>query len=865
MNFLKKYGNYFLAFIIPFVICLIFFYFKNVLQRIENIYVTDLRLQHMVFFSYLKNVLLGKASLFYSFSAGMGSSMISTIIFYCLSPVNFLLLLIRDIRYAILFIYITKVSLAGLTMYIFLYNKYQKRQFITVVFSTCYALCSFSISYFFCIFWLDSLYLAPIVLLGIEKMFYQEKINLVYILALAGAIICNIQMGFGLCIFCVIYYFYSFLSRYTIRGDFDKFKQLSILFIISSLCAGAISSGALFGFMSEYNNIAAARSISVSYRAPATNVLYVLKNLFTVGNLKGDYYNNFEPFVYCGLVITFFSILYFFNKNISSKKRIHSFLVIAVFLISFCVPFINLFWHLSSPILLNFRYSVYLGLFLTMIAYESYLSKEKMMKSDIFVLGISLLVGMLMIVCYQKEVYIGYSLIFLVVMFVIILLSKSKNYKRNRIFDFLLCILMLVECGVNGYLSIYTASDIPYDSYTSYKSLKQIVKKRDVDDSYRVMYNYSNTDSCGDTLLLNQHSSLRYFSSVINGNLLKFFEKNYSFLGNNNYRISSNDSPLLLSLLGNKYFYLTKELSDDLYQKVDTISVKTYNYFDLKDKNKKVYVYENPYALSLGYLILKDAKFKKGMDNVDYQNEIIKSFTGIDKDVLVKLEYDVIRDSEECNNSKYYSCLEYHIKNPTDNSNYYVYSMFDEYHFMGDVNLYNDVNKPLLLVSASNHQYLMLEYMGDLENEKFSANTYYKENLISSLKYLQDNMLYDVSYKKNVLNGKIKASRDGILFLSIPYDKHFTVYVDGKKKKYYSLLDNTFMGLDLENGNHSIKIIYNDNRVLLYVISSVVAIFITIIVYYYVNLKIDKEKKRLEELRKLEEIKKNKKSKKKRK
>ena len=95
----KNIKNYLLAFFIPFILCLAIFYFKDILLNIENIYVSDLRMQHFVFLTNLKNIMLGDASIHYSFYAGMGSPMIANTIFYCLSPVNLLLLAIKDTRY----------------------------------------------------------------------------------------------------------------------------------------------------------------------------------------------------------------------------------------------------------------------------------------------------------------------------------------------------------------------------------------------------------------------------------------------------------------------------------------------------------------------------------------------------------------------------------------------------------------------------------------------------------------------------------------------------------------------------------------------------------------------------------------------
>lgn len=832
----KNLKNYLFAFIIPFLICLTILYFKNVLLNIENIYVSDLRLQHLVFINYFKNILLNKSSIFYSFSAGMGSPMLSTIIFYCISPINLITLIISDIKYAVLFIYIIKISLSGLTMFILLKSKTEKTNFITILFSTCYALSAFAINYFFCIFWFDSLYLAPLVIIGIDKIFKHEKINLLYIFSLALAIICNIQMGFGLCLFALIYYIYSYNINYSIKENFNKFKKLGLVFIISSLSAGAISIGALLGFGLDYANISIARDIQVTTHAEVSNLGYILKNFFTVGNLKTDYYNNYEPFIYCGLIVSFFSILYLFDRDIDEKKRKNAFGVILIFIISFCINFINLFWHLSTPVLLNYRYSAYLGLFLTILAYECYISKNKLITKDIIILVISLLLSFFIIIAYSQEIYIIWTFIFLILIFTLILLTKNKSKK----FEVLLSIAVIAEIFTNGYLSIYTSSDLPMGKYSSYDSLKKLASLNNFDDNYRIIYNYSYTDFTNDTLLLNKNSSVRYFSSVINGNVLKFFERNMSGVGNNNYMLSAYDSPMLISLLGNKYLYLTDELNNSIYKKIESYEIESYNYTIKDNEIKTVYLYENPYALSLGYIIENDCTYEKEMDLIDYQNNIIKAFTGSNKDVLIRLNYTLNTNSEICANSNLYSCKTYNIVNNTNNVLIYVHSLFDRYSLDSNIKRYIDVNKPLLLSTINNNIDLTLEYSNYVDDSFFSVSTYNESNLIENLSILQENMLENIKINGNILTGEINSSKKGILFLSIPYNEKFKIYVDGKKVNYYPLLDKSFIGLDIEKGMHNIEIRYIDENFKWYIIATIFSLIITIVLYYFINKSISK-------------------------
>ena len=420
---MKKIKYYILSLFLPLIICIIILYSKNIFQNIEYFFVSDLNMQHFSFLNYMRNILLGNTSIQYSFSAGLGSPMISTMIFYAISPINILLALVKNVQYSILYIYIAKICLASLTMFILLKNKTKKENISTIIFSTCYALSAFSINYFYCIFWLDAVYLAPLVMYGIDKIIEKEKINLTYILSLALAIICNIQMGFGLCIYSVIYFIYSYTIKYTIKNNKDKLKQISILFIISSLCAAAISSCVLLSFISDYSKISSARTVTVVEKY-TSNIIYVIKNLFTVGNLKEDYYNTLEPFVYSGLIISFFSMIYLFGSKDKKQTRKPALILILIFIISFSIKTLNIFWHISNPILLNYRYSIYLTAFLNMIAYISYCEKEKLTPQDLKVLLLSLLAAIFTIVIFSKEVYVIYTIIFLIVISIVIYLKK---------------------------------------------------------------------------------------------------------------------------------------------------------------------------------------------------------------------------------------------------------------------------------------------------------------------------------------------------------------------------------------------------------------------------------------------------------
>ena len=72
--------------------------------------------------------------------------------------------------------------------------------------------------------------------------------------------------------------------------------------------------------------------------------------------------------------------------------------------------------------------------------------------------------------------------------------------------------------------------------------------------------------------------------------------------------------------------------------------------------------------------------------------------------------------------------------------------------------------------------------------------SYYRDKTyIEDINILKKNML-EVTEVNNGIKGNIKVEEDGILFLSILYDKDLDVYVDGEKVEKIKLLD-TFIGV----------------------------------------------------------------------
>ena len=78
----------------------------------------------------------------------------------------------------------------------------------------------------------------------------------------------------------------------------------------------------------------------------------------------------------------------------------------------------------------------------------------------------------------------------------------------------------------------------------------------------------------------------------------------------------------------------------------------------------------------------------------------------------------------------------------------------------------------------------------------------------SELLYQSEIQVDKKQTEDNVIQGTIRVKKDGWFITSIPYDKHFKMFIDGKETKIQKV-NTAFLGCKIESGNHEVKIIYH--------------------------------------------------------
>jgi len=78
----------------------------------------------------------------------------------------------------------------------------------------------------------------------------------------------------------------------------------------------------------------------------------------------------------------------------------------------------------------------------------------------------------------------------------------------------------------------------------------------------------------------------------------------------------------------------------------------------------------------------------------------------------------------------------------------------------------------------------------------------------NAVQQLKSGYTSNLNISGNKISGEVALDSDSEIFLSIPYEKTWSLTVDGKRADIEELAD-TFMGIKLSKGQHTIKMVYH--------------------------------------------------------
>jgi uncharacterized membrane protein YfhO len=776
-----------LAFLIPFAIMVGVSIYHGIYpfgnQCILHI---DMYHQYCPFTVEFLNKLRSGGSLMYSWNLGIGSDFMAMYAYYLASPMNWLVLLCPKafvIEFMTILIWI-KIGLCGTTFAYYLRRHYQTKSLNVLLFAVFYALSGFTCAYNWDIMWLDGVWLAPLIILGLERLVNEKKCGMYYV-TLALSIFSNYYISIMICIFLVFYYFILLMEK---TGKKEVIKT-TFRFGIYSLLAGGTSAILL---IPEIKVLAVSGSGGIEFPTAIKWYFSALSEMarscigVTVATTEGDW-----PNLYAGCAVLLLVFLYVLNRQISWKKKVKRILFLAFFLVSFANNILTFFWHgLDFPDGLPCRQTfLYIFLLLT-VCYETvhYAKGNRPIH-----VGISLIAGTVLVLVFAMftdhklvtmnslvitALLLGaYALVFL------FYIQKDEGFRTiGCIFAF---IIVITEATVNlDSTSLETTNRTSYTAnLAAYQTLMDKTAATDQSFYRTDKYNrLTKNESC-----LTGYRSASIFSSLMNISVGDFY-RSVGMEGGKNFYCYNGATPLLSSMLSVKYL-MTDSAKEES-------PLRT-----LVDSDNGINLYENKYTLPLGFMVSPDLERKWEYNwgtPIEVQNRLAKQlgakddlFTPIDTKVEnQKTTVTVLEDSyvigHYSDNGATTITANYGDKTRTFSKADHVYLL--------DLGWCKAGTKITLTPTDSNI----------LQMQAYKLNM---DSMNTAFNTLNEQTMKLQSYSSTSVKGSIHVKTAGDLILSIPKEDGWSAYVDGKSVPMNEFCK-TFINIPMTVGTHQIELRY---------------------------------------------------------
>lgn len=828
-----------------FVILLVYFCFDIIPFGDRTVYRMDLYHQYGPLFSELYDRLTSGESLIYSWNSGMGLPFIGNFYNYLSSPLSFIVLLFghKNTFEAVATLIAIKSVLSAMSMANYLKKSQKLNSPLICAFGILYAFSGYFIAYYWNVMWIDAMYILPFVVLGIERIIDKGKSGL-YLISLVYCIFSNYYIGFMVCIFSCLYFVYYYVCRFDslkARSDeleseyfIDKMKNLFIVnsavkFAVASLCAGIILLFMLVPVLFVLGSSSATKGTFPTEFKFYFNIFDFLAN--HIASLEPTIRSSGDtvlPNIYCGILTVMLMPIYILSNKIPSKEKIASTVLLIIMFFSFNINYLNFIWHgFHFPNDLPYRQSFMYSFMLVVLAFKAIKYIEFTDRKTIIMSG----GGLALFVVFIQEITsknandtsIYLTLAFILLYTIVLGLLQSK---KNQAF----ALSVMVACSVTAeavsassdhYVANQTKSSFTID-YDDFKNAQSVVHSMNKDLFFREETTKSRArmDPCWF-----DYNGVSVFSSMAYEKVSNM-QKSLGMYGNkiNSYTYNP-QTPVYNSLFSLKYIY-------DKYSYIGEN-----NYYNKIAGNDTFSVYENPYFLNITFPASQsvanyNADF--GKNPVEAQEQLFESLTGISGLYNRIYDYEILYNNlmtvaefEKENENFRLSKLETGSKAAATilfpspvNGNVYIYVSSRN---VENVVVYSPVIQNTMSVSdgyildLGKHEIgqeisveIPLKDDANFAQLEFCAFTMDEEKFKQGYEKLKDGQIEYEKFDETYIKGTYTAENNEVLFTSIPYDRSWNVYIDGKKITNDDIIkiSDSLLGVKTEAGTHEIVFKY---------------------------------------------------------
>ena len=831
--FFKTYWTYFVSFIIPIIIMIGVYLSQGIYWNSDTSpLLGDGFHQYVIFDIALRNILHGNGSLFYTFTSGLGLNFYALSSYYLgsfLEPLVYFFDL-TNMPDAVYLTTLLKFGLIGLSTYFSLNKLFQSiPKPLKLALSTSYALMSFTVSQLEIKTWLDVFILIPLIITGLHLLITEKKF-LLYFTSLSILFIQNYYFGYMTALFLIFWYLCQ------ISWDFKTRKSSFLDFIITSVLAGMASLILTLPTLFDLQTHGEKLTEVTKFQTESSWYLDLFAKQF-IGSFDTTKYGAI-PMIFVGLLPLILTILFFTLKSI----KFHVKLIYAIFftflIASFYIEALDLFWQgMHTPNMFLHRYA---WIFSTLLIYTAaeVLNRLKEIKIWNFLVSLFLIVTGFLATIYLKSHYsfltdlnILLTLEFLVV-YSLLLLAVIKKFISVNLFAILISLFIMVEISLNassqmdgiakewGFASRSAYSrDIPaMESFSTYIE-NQFTRTEKLE-----------TQTGNDSMKFN-YNGISQFSSVRNRSASSTLDKlGFKSSGTNlNLRYANN------SILADSLFDIKYNISEKPIDK--------YGFQDVYQQDNLT-LYENQFSLPIAFAsqsVYNDVKFKE--HTLDNQASFLNQLANVNFDYFSPIPYDKTENTNDLisvtSSSNEDAAIQYQIEVPENSQ---VYLSFTNLHFSNDKQKKVDilVNGEKKTFTTDNvFSFFNLGYTKEKKTfnihvsfpgnsqVSFESPTFYRldtKTFTEAIQKIKEQPV-TVSTSKNKVFATYDVQQDTSIFFTIPYDKGWSAYQDGKKIEIKQA-QTGFMKVDVPKGKGTITLSFIPNGFVIGAICSFTSLFL---------------------------------------
>ena len=828
-NYFKREGKYGVtAFFIPFFIMLFVYLSLGIYWGSDrSVLASDAFSQFSNFHASFNNVLHGKQSIFYTWNASLGLNYWSLISYYLggiFTPLVFFFNN-QNIPDALYLLTLIKIGFAGLAFWYYGKETFKISPWSVVTLSVSYSLMSFITAHSELIMWLDTFVWFPLIILGINRVLDNGKSRLLFVSYLM-LFISNFYFGFMVGVFSVCYFFARLIARP------KDYKKRILPYFITAFLAGISSMIMILPAVLDLSTNGETLTEMSRIKTEATAFWdIVVKNM--IGVFDTTKYGSI-PFIYVGILPLLFCLFFFVTKKVTIREKLTYGSLFGILIASFYLEPLNLFWHgFHAPNMFLFRFSFLFSFLVVMLAGYG---MEVFNKEDRgYFVNVALVLPIIFIIAKLTAPkgsydFVSYVHVLVSVLFVLLYLTAIIFYQLKKLSGKKLTILLLVMVTGEAFLNTsymlngilddwnYASRSLYSEPYPNYKKLVDQAEKSNGDTFYRLesLSPVSSNDSFS-----YGYSGISMFSSIRNRHSSSLMnDLGYRSRGTALNIRYQNNTLFMDSLMGVKH-----NISDQIINKYG---------FTSESKAGKYQLYNNQYAMPLGVLT-DETLYKTTLpknDNLGSQQALINQLAQLEEDYFVFTQPTVVETDnteiiEKSNNHVTYKeqkeniakSITYDVFVPAGNQAYLSL-------YPGNFSQLESSTATVLSQGTSyksqiniTGQYYNLGYFKEDTNLRFTLELYgTKEvDLVNPPVVLMDTAKYqaamtaiqeqgvDFTVTNNKATASVSTIEDKVVMTTIPYDKGWTVKVDGKKVKTKAF-KKAFLTFEVPEGEHTVTL-----------------------------------------------------------